>query len=116
MDLVFFDCHDMIQMDIFYKFVKEGIISDSTIISLHDTNLHYKSEGFDPTKMGIKETYVEAEGGYVHQYVEREMVNIFKSLGYDCFCLHTDPSKHNKLLPFRHGITICKKFKPLINS
>lgn len=116
MDMVFFDCHDMIQIDIFHHFVKEGVISDSTILALHDTNLHYKFEGFDPTKLKKNETYVASEGGYVHQHVEREMVNIFKSLGYDCFCLHTDQSKHNMSLPFRHGITICKKFKPLINS
>lgn len=114
MDMVFFDCHDMVQMECFHNYVKEGIISDSTILALHDTNLHYPSDGYDPTRSN--ETYVESEGGYVHQPVEREMVNIFKSLGYDCISLHTDQSKHNKSFPFRHGITICKKFKPLLNA
>jgi predicted O-methyltransferase YrrM len=97
MDMVFFDCNDMVQMDMYHNLVKEGIITDDTILALHDTNLHY----------------INSTEGTVHQPVEREMVNIFKSLGYDCFCLHTDASKHGVRFPFRHGITVCKKFKPL---
>ena len=34
LDLLFFDCHDMIQMDIYYKFVSQGIINDNTFIDL----------------------------------------------------------------------------------
>jgi hypothetical protein len=105
-DLVFFDCHDIIQMDIFHYYVANGIITDNTILALHDTNLHY--EPFQ-----IFGSYIPEEGGYAHQPVERKMVNIFKSIGYDIFTLHTTKDKHTAEFPFRHGITVCQKFKEL---
>jgi predicted O-methyltransferase YrrM len=105
-DLIFFDCHDMVQMDIYHKFVKEGIINDSTILSLHDTNLHYA-----PYQHCGK--FVEKENGYAHQPVERKMTNLFKELGYDIFNLHTTQDKHNKDFPVRHGLTVCRKFVSL---
>jgi predicted O-methyltransferase YrrM len=106
LDLIFFDCHDMVQMDIFYKFVDNNIINDNTILALHDTNLHY--EPFQ--RWG---EYIQKENGYAHQPVERNMVNIFKDLGYDIFGISTDQSKHSVEFPIRHGITVCKKFKHL---
>ena len=62
LDLVFFDCHDMIQMDIYYKFVNNNIINDNTILALHDTNLHYPPH----QHCGV---YIEKENGYAHQPV-----------------------------------------------
>ncbi len=107
-DLVFFDCHDMIQMDIYRKFVDEKIITDDTILALHDTNLHYKP--LDPG-LGIYNKKLDA---MIHQPVEREMVNMFKEqYGYDVFSLHTTRDKHDAKFPYRHGITICQKFKKL---
>jgi predicted O-methyltransferase YrrM len=106
LDLIFFDCHDMIQMDIYYKFVSNNIINDNTIIALHDTNLHYPPY----QHCGI---YIEHENGYAHQPVERNMVNIFKNLGYDIFSISTDHSKHSPEFPVRHGITVCRKFRLL---
>jgi predicted O-methyltransferase YrrM len=106
LDLVFFDCHDMAQMVVYHMLVKQGIINDNTILALHDTNLHY-----DPYQMG--NTFVPEEGGFAHQPVERQMVNIFKAMGYDVFCLHTTRDKHSDNFPFRHGLTICKRFKYL---
>jgi len=107
LDLVFFDCHDMIQMDIYYKFVNNNIINDNTILALHDTNIHYPPY----QHCGV---YIEQEKGYAHQPVERNMVNIFKQLGYDIFGIMTDSTKHNDDFPVRHGITVCKKFKVLL--
>lgn len=105
-DLVFFDCHDMVQMDIYHSFVKHGIITDRTVLALHDTNLHYAPfHCFGP--------YVESEGGYAHQPVEREMVNMFKDMGYDIFSIHTSKEKHDASFPFRHGVTVCQKFVKL---
>ena len=101
LDLIFFDCHDMIQMDIYYKFVNNNIINDNTILALHDTNLHYL-----PYQHGGE--YIETENGYAHQPVERNMVNLFKELGYDIFSISTDETKHSPEFPVRHGITICK--------
>jgi len=106
LDLVFFDCHDMVQMDIYAKFVNNNIITENTIIALHDTNLHYPPY----QHCGV---YIEKDNGYAHQPVERHMVNIFKYLGYDIFSIATDQTKHTPDFPVRHGITICKKFKLL---
>ena len=107
LDLIFFDCHDMVQMDIYHKFVKNNIINDTTILALHDTNLHYPP-------FQVFGNYIEEEKGYAHQPVERTMVNSFKELGYDIFSISTDSSKHSEEFPFRHGVTICKKFKLLL--
>jgi predicted O-methyltransferase YrrM len=106
LDLVFFDCHDMVQMDIYHKFVNANIINDNTILALHDTNLHYPPY----QHCGI---FIEKDNGYAHQPVERLMVNTFKNLGYDIFSISTDHSKHSEQFPVRHGITVCKKFKIL---
>ena len=104
LDLIFFDCHDFIQMNIFYNLVNNNIINDNTILALHDTNLHY------PPYQHCG-NYIEKENGYAHQDVERQMVNIFKSLGYDIFSISTDQSKHSDNFPVRHGLSVCKKFK-----
>ena len=106
LDLIFFDCHDMIQMDIYNLFVKNNIINDNTILALHDTNLHYHPY----QRWGH---YIEKDKGYAHQPVERDMVNIFKNLGYDIFSISTDQTKHSDKFPIRHGVSICKKFKML---
>jgi predicted O-methyltransferase YrrM len=106
LDLVFFDCHHMLQMEVYHRWVHHNIINDNTIIALHDTNLHYPPYQHS----GI---YIPEENGYVHQQVERLMVNLFKNLGYDIFSISTDITKHSNEFPVRHGITVCKKFKPL---
>ena len=105
-DLVFFDCHDMVQMDIYHNFVRDGIITDNTILALHDTNLHY-------APFNVWGPYIASEGGFAHQEVERKMVNSFKKLGYDIFSLHTTAEKHSEAFPFRHGVSVCKKHVPL---
>jgi len=114
LDLVFFDCHDMIQMVIYSVLKSKGLITDKTILALHDTNLHYPPfmhrrhyPPYDP----IGE-YVAEEDGWAHQPVERRMTNLFKEMGYDVFSIGTDASKHSDDFPVRHGMTICKKFVP----
>lgn len=105
-DLVFFDCHDMVQMDIYNYFIEHSIITDNTVIALHDTNLHYSPWA----KWG---DFVVTENGFAHQPVERKMTNMFKDIGYDIFCISTDSTKHSDKFPVRHGITVCRKFKPM---
>lgn len=107
-DLIFFDCHDMIQMEIYNLLYRNNIITDRTIIALHDTNLHYQ-----PWAGGKHHPFDVRFGGYIHQPVERKMVSIFKNLGYDIFSINTTKDKHNQEFPFRHGITICQKFNYL---
>lgn len=108
-DMIFFDCHDMCQIQIYHRLLDEGIIHNNTILALHDTNLHY------PPYQHCG-NYVESEGGYAHQIVERHMVNYFKELGYDIFNIKTNANKHSPDFPVRHGITVCQKFTQLLNS
>ena len=102
-DLLFFDCHDMVQVQMYDLFVNKNIVNANTIIALHDTNLHYPPYH----RWG---DYVKSKNGYIHQPVERQMVNIFKLAGYDVFSISTDHTKHSPEFPIRHGITVCKKF------
>lgn len=104
LDLIFFDCHVYeAQMNCFTQLVREGIITDKTIIALHDTNLH-------PIKT-IPSAYLLPEGGWVHQPVERCLVNDFVSKhGYHAFSLHTSLDSHDASMPFRHGVSLLQKF------
>jgi predicted O-methyltransferase YrrM len=105
LDLIFFDCHDLVQKDVYNNFKTAGIITNSTILALHDTNLHY-------APFNTRGKYISEEDGYAHQPVEREMTNYFKTEGYDIFSISTDKSKHSNMFPFRHGLTVCRKFTP----
>lgn len=105
LDLVFFDCHCFVgQMAMLTRFVRDGVITDRTVIALHDTNLH-------PGKTEEK-TY-EVTGGWVNCWPERRMVNEIRELGYDAICLDTDMSVHGPDLPFRHGLTLMRRFTTL---
>ncbi len=112
-EMVFFDCHDYVQVDIFFKLRDQKLIGDNTIIALHDTNLHY-SPYHKPGENIITHKYLKEEDGYVHQEVERFMANMFKHLGYDVFSINTTKDKHDENFPIRHGITVCRKFKKLL--
>lgn len=105
LDLVFFDAHAYApQMDMFLALQRAGIIHERTVLALHDTNLH-------PTQLAPWAYPVE--GGWVHQETERRMVNDFRRMGYDAFSLHPDIDRHDDALPFRHGITVMRRFSPL---
>lgn len=102
LDLVFLDCHEYeVQMEMISRLREQNMITDRTILALHDTNLH-------PTQSAP--WAYEIEGGWVHQAVERRMVNDLRELGYDALSLDTDPRAHGPSLPFRHGLTIMRKF------
>ena len=105
LDLVFFDAHVYVaQMDLLIRLRHAGLVNDETVLALHDTHLH-------PTK--TCEWAYPIEEGWVHQDVERRMVNDLRRMGYDAFALHTDLSRDPQVLPMRHGVTILRKFKPL---
>lgn len=105
LDMIFFDCHDYVQMAVFDRLVEQGIVTDSTIIALHDTNVH--PQQFVPW------AYQVDGGGWVHQKVERDMSNEFVRRGYSAFHLHTRLDRHDESFPFRHGVTILQKNVPL---
>lgn len=105
LDLVFFDCHDYdVQMAMLRLLDDHGLIIPRTVLVLHDTNLH-------PHKTA--DWVYEVDGGWVHQSVERRMVNQLHSDGWDAMCLDTDMAVHDATLPFRHGLTLMRRFAPL---
>lgn len=110
-DLLFFDCHVLeAQMSTYERLVASGLVTDRTIVALHDTGLHPQKYG--EWCYGVR----EADGtfGYVHQQVERRMVNLLHDrYGYEAFCVHVDPLRNDERLPFRHGLTLMRKFRAL---
>jgi predicted O-methyltransferase YrrM len=106
LDMIFFDCHDYdVQMTLFDRLVEHGIVTESTVIALHDTNVH-------PNKV-VDWAYAIDGGGWVHQKIEREMSNEFVRRGYHAFNLHPRLDRHDASLPYRHGVTILQKNVPL---
>jgi len=107
LDLVFFDCHDDVQKTIFDRLVELNLITDATIIALHDTGLHFAPYN---ALCPWGEPVDTIPGGFCHQRVERDMVNWLKEeKGYDVLNFHTTVEKHSDAFPFRHGLTICQK-------
>lgn len=106
LDLVFFDCHCLdAQVNLYNRLLQQGLITDRTVLALHDTNTH-------PYK--VVPGYQVADGTWVHQQVERVMVNLFvEQKGYHAFSLHTTPDRHDLNMPFRHGVTLLQKFQAL---
>ncbi len=107
-DMVFFDCHHFeASLSFFNNMIEGGIIDDDTILVLHDTNLHYNKITPDSFHNGE---------GWVHQVAERDLTNHFFDLGYQVLSLGTKPHSHNETFPYRHGLTICKKFNKYNNG
>nr|WRJ70069.1 SAM-dependent methyltransferase [Oceanusvirus sp.] len=105
LDLVFFDAHRLTQMDLFRKLKDAGMITDRTVVALHDTNFHYAKHV--PTAREV------SKGVFVHQEAERVIAQTLKDeFGYDLVSARTDREDHDKTLPFRHGLTVCQKHAP----
>ena len=103
-DMIFFDAHVYDEQISFYDTLNSnGIIDDSVVLAFHDTNLH-------PHKV-CDSYYLPNERGWCHQPVERNLVEYFKNLGFDALCFHTNLTEIT--IPFRHGLTIMKKYKSL---
>jgi hypothetical protein len=100
--LVFFDCHEYNASLTCYNVLKNSnIITDKTILAFHDTNLYPINNR--PT-----------EEGFIHQPVERKLVNYFSDLGYNIFNLHTEVNVHNNEFPRRHGLSLAQNFKKFV--
>jgi protein-L-isoaspartate O-methyltransferase len=105
LDMVFFDCHVYdAQMALFHRLRDQGIITDRTVLALHDTNTH-------PYQV-VPWAYETADG-WVHQPVERRMLNEFVEMGYHALCLHTQNAVHSAQFPYRHGVSVLQKFTTL---
>ena len=119
-DLIFFDCHVYdVQMTLLKNLIANRLVDDDTVIALHDTNTHppQSSARVVSSKKRIEKCRgnhkYSTSDGFVHQETERRMVNDLKRAGYDAFCLHSKHDRHDENMPFRHGLTIMKKFKRL---
>ena len=100
LDLIFFDSHRLnLEIKFFKKFYEKKIITDNTIICIHDTNL---------TPVPILEKSKKIDNGWVFG-TDRCLVNFFINAGYKIFNIHTDMKKHDSQLPFRNGLTLCQK-------
>jgi predicted O-methyltransferase YrrM len=103
-DMIFFDAHVYQEQVDFYNTLKNnGIINDNVVLAFHDTNLH-------PYNLCGK-YFLQDENGWVHQPVERSLVEYFKKQGFDAICFHTRMDEST--IRFRHGITIMRKYKTL---
>ena len=114
LDLVFFDCHAAkAQLTAFHNLQDLGVITDETILALHDTHawawppMHVV--GAIKTRLEGGKPPPEHPDGYIHQTAEREMAKYFRQLGFDVLTLGTPKDAHGPAFPFRHGLTICQK-------
>lgn len=110
LDLIFFDAHVLeAQMALLGRLEQAGLVQPHTVIALHDTGLH-------PRKMAPwAYRIVDGDGqeGWVHQPVERVMVNRLRERGWDALCLHMGHDRSDERMPVRHGLTLMQRFRPL---
>lgn len=112
-DILFFDAHRIWpQFEFYHKMRESKLITEKTILILHDTNLFHEPYTSKFKSMNPNFPGVEIEEGYVHQAVERTLVNFFKLQGYDVFSLKTCPETHDKDYEFLFGLSVCQKFYP----
>lgn len=112
-DLLFFDCHAYeASLCAFQNLKRAGIITDKTILVLHDTNLWATKDAPNQSGTPWTEISYEVEGGWLFCPPESQMVNDFKEMGYDILNLGTDREVHNKDFPYRCGLSIALKFVP----
>jgi len=108
LDLIFFDCHAYkAQMELYFRLSAQRIITPRTVLALHDTNLHPRR--FAPWSIPV-------DDGFAHQWVERQMADDFRRLGYDAISFHTELTRHDASLPYRHGLTVLGKYRTLGTS
>ena len=111
LDLVFFDCHIYAaQMQLHHNLQRQGMITERTVLALHDTNLHPLT---DEPNAPPRQWGVAVADGWMHQGVERKMVNTLRRDGYEALMLHTTPDRHDETLPLRHGLTILTRARQL---
>ena len=113
-DLVFFDCHAYEAcLCAFQTLCRASIITEKTILVLHDTNLWPTKDAPNLEKANWPDISYEVEGGWVFGPPERQLVNDFKEMGYDILHLGTDRAVHGPHLPYRCGLSIARWFTPL---
>lgn len=105
-EILFFDCHDYdAQMTILSNLQKNKMLADRVVFVLHDT-YPYQSVSWA----------FETTDGYVHQVVERRMVNDLVADGWHAFGLRTDSKKLLMAIPNQHGVTVLTKIVQFDNG
>lgn len=103
-DLVFFDCHDYhASRTAFDRLVAAGIITDDTLLALHDTGT------FDDQRWPW--FYPLVGGGYGNHYAERRLACDFRDYGYQRITFHT--KRPIGPMRGRYGLTVCAKPQPM---
>jgi len=101
LDLIFLDCHVYdAQMQLLKNLEQCGIVTRDTVIALHDTALHPD----DRVGWGY-----QIEGGWVHQNVERAIVNALRLDGWEALLLHPPFSRFTPEMPRRHGLAVLSR-------
>ena len=117
-DLLFFDAHHLdAQMSFFYKCLDSNLITDRTIIVLHDTGT--RKIKLHNNDVHLNDVEHNSNYGYYSQGLEaeRKMANIFLSLGYSPFHISANNEDLPSYIEFRHGLTILhKKYELLIDE
>lgn len=110
LDLIFFDAHVLKpQLALLDRLQQAGLVTPDTVLALHDTNLH-------PRKTAPWSYPLEEDGkvvGFVHQAVEREMVNQLRERGWDALTLHLSRDRSDARMPIRHGLSLMQRFRRL---
>jgi predicted O-methyltransferase YrrM len=121
-DLLFFDAHNSdAQMSFFYKCIDYDLITDRTILVLHDTGTHkVKMHNYYTCLQDVKHN---SNYGYYDDRpiigcrAEREMSNLFVSLGYSQMHISANNQDLPSYIEFRHGLTILfKSYNLLIDG
>jgi hypothetical protein len=101
-DLVFLDCHNKQATLTFLKNMMEGgVIDRFTAIVLHDTGTH-------PSKV-VRWAVWKAYDEWIHQPVEHELVEHFRSLGWEVFSVHGNNNNIKRSpVRYRHGLTFLR--------
>ena len=125
--LLFFDCHNYeIQMSVFDLLKKHNMITNSTLLALHDTGFvnYYEYRHGRPcgpvlinNNYRIRKRALNAKIKKRSIFMEeRKMVNKFMDIGYSC--INYFPNKSSVFteiynLAFRPGLSICQMKKEL---
>ena len=119
-DCIFFDCHDVeVEYEFLIKAISCGLVSDNTIVIIHDTGTHPDTEIPYPGQIFLNDKSLNGNYGFSNKALmkDMELVNkIIEELGYSALHLHINNLDLPKGVSFRHGLTILNKTKKLLIS
>lgn len=118
-DCIFFDCHDAnAEYDFLIKTISCGLLSDNSIVIIHDTGTHPDTETPYYGQIFLNDKSLNGNYGFSNKSLmrDRELSNKIMDLGYSAFHLHMNNLDLPKGVSFRHGLTVLSKTKKLMIS